>query len=158
MQKILVVDDDTLICDVITIFLEELPGTEVSRASGGRQGAEKLRESHFDLALIDGTLPEISGVALAGIAANEDTPTLLMSGHPQVNDYLERFGFPYLEKPFSLTQLLAESRQIIANAGENVRKIKESMDHMRANMELLAQTIAQSKELLDGIKSQQKPL
>jgi hypothetical protein len=78
-----------------------------------------VKETHFCLALIDATLAEISSVELAEIAVDESVPTLLISGHPQVNDKLGRFGSPFPEKPFSLTRLLVESKQIVANASQN---------------------------------------
>jgi DNA-binding NtrC family response regulator len=114
-------------------------------------GARKLQSGGFDLALIDGTLPGLSGMHLAQIAAHENTPALLMSGHPAVNDDLERFGFPYLVKPFTLSQLLEEVRQTIANADENIRRVKQSATQMQASMEQLKQTPADTKTVLDRI-------
>jgi DNA-binding response OmpR family regulator len=134
-------------------FLEEWAGAEVDFAMDGCLGARKLKAGGLDLALIDGTLPGLSGMHLARIAAHENTPTLLMSGHPAVNDDLERFGFPYLVKPFTLSQLLEESRQTIEKSDENIRRIKQSVIQMLASMEQLKQTPAGTKTVLDRINA-----
>jgi CheY-like chemotaxis protein len=73
MTKILVVDDDAMVCDVVVGCFEDLPDIEVQCALSGDVGAQKIQAEHFDLALIDGILPEISGLGLAAIAVNENT-------------------------------------------------------------------------------------
>ena len=92
--KILVIDDEPVICDVLADCLQDLPDTEVRCALTGMLGAEKLRTGRFDLALIDVLLPEISGLELTAIAASENTAVLLLSGHPETNEKLEQFGYP----------------------------------------------------------------
>lgn len=145
MGRILVVDDDVLICELIVNFLEEWADAEVDFELDGKLGARKLQARHFDLALIDGTLPGLSGMHLALIAANENTAALLISGHPAVNDDLERFGFPYLVKPFTLSDLLRECLQVIADPSGNIQRIKQSGIQMQTSMEQLKQTAADTK-------------
>ena len=72
MAKILVIDDDPMVCGVITNRLLD-GGSEAEWAACRRLGAQMLAGDRFDLALIDGTLAEASGAALAEIAANENT-------------------------------------------------------------------------------------
>jgi DNA-binding response OmpR family regulator len=144
MSKILVVDDESMICNVVMDCLQEWPGVEVDCALSGKLAAQKLRAVHYDLVLIDGMLPEISGLALAEIAANENTPVLLLSGHPDLNQTLQTFGYPYLPKPFSLTQLLAESKRVTAEASENIRCVKAAAARMKANTEALKAAVAES--------------
>jgi DNA-binding NtrC family response regulator len=110
--------------------------------------------SHFDLAIIDVGLPEISGVELATFAANENIPVLLISGHPEINNKLERFDYPYLAKPFGLDKLAAEAVRVIAATGENIRRVKASAEKMRANKEALSAAVAESQRLLQEIKTQ----
>jgi len=57
VRQVLVIDDDLLVCEVIRETLQEWPGTNVTCAHDGIEGAEKLHESHYDLALNDGSLP-----------------------------------------------------------------------------------------------------
>jgi DNA-binding NtrC family response regulator len=152
MPKILVIDDDPAVCEVITDCLQEWAGTAVDCALNGMLGAQKLQQGHFDLALIDGVLPTVSGLQLAEIAANENTPVLLLSGHPDYTEKFHSFGYPYLAKPFSLDQLLSESRRVIAETSENIRCVKASAARMQASAEALTAAIEESKQLLDKIK------
>lgn len=152
MRRILVVDDDALICELIVNVLVEWADAEVECVMDGKAGARKLQDGGFDLALIDGTLPGLSGMHLAHIAAAQRTPVLLISGHPAVNDDLERFDFPYLTKPFALSRLLEEVRQTIATADKNIHRIKQSAVQMQASMEARKQTSADTKIVLDRIK------
>jgi DNA-binding NtrC family response regulator len=148
MPKVLIIDDDLLVCAVLTDCLADLPASLVACAPTGPLGAQKLRETHFDLALIDGVMPGLSGLELAEIAANVDTPVLLLSGHPEVHKKLDDYGYPYLAKPFSLDQLVAVSRRTVANARENIRRVKASTAQMRADAEGAVATAAQSKRAI----------
>jgi CheY-like chemotaxis protein len=152
MRQVLVIDDDILVCETITETLREWPGTNVTCVQHAIEGAQKLRERHFDLALIDGMLPDLSGIQLAEVAANENTPVLLLSGHPDVNQTAAAFGFPYLPKPFSTMELLLSSRDAFAQAHENVARIKASAARLQASIEAARATIAASAKGIDGLK------
>jgi DNA-binding NtrC family response regulator len=93
MRQVLVIDDDSSVCQMITKTLQEWPDTNVICAQNGIEGAEMLRERHFDLALIDGFLSGLSSIQLAEIAASESTPVLLLSSHPDVNRRQRRSAF-----------------------------------------------------------------
>ncbi len=151
VRKVLVVDDDPLICEILADCLHDWPDTEVDCEPGGELAVQKLRAGHFDLALIDGTLAGISGIKLAEIAANEDTPVLFISGHPEVNEKLKQFGYPYLAKPFSLGKLMSESKQVIADAVENIRCVKASTARMLASADALKAAMDESRRLLEII-------
>jgi len=145
MRKILVIDDDPAVCEVIIACLHEWAGTAVECALDGRLGAQKLQREHFDLALIDGALPAVSGLELAAIAANENTPALLLSGHPDCNETFDSFGYPHLAKPFSLDRLLAESKRVIADAHENIRRVKASAVRMQVSAASLVAAMKESQ-------------
>jgi DNA-binding response OmpR family regulator len=148
MRQVLIIDDDTMVCDVITEAFEEWPDTNVTCAHDGLEGAAKLRERHFDLALIDGSLPGLSGIQLTAIAADENTPTLLLSGDHDINQTAAAFGFPYLAKPFSLHELLLSSRDTLAQARENVVRVRASAARLQASTDSAKITMANSHELL----------
>jgi DNA-binding response OmpR family regulator len=152
MPKILVIDDEPVVCDVLVEYLGELPDTEVHCARSGVEGAEKLQNERFDLALIDCLLPEISGLKLATLAANENIPVLFISGDPETNNKLERFGHTYLTKPFSLDQLRAELKRVIAETSANIARVKASADQLLAKTETLKTVIAESQRLLEERK------
>ena len=113
-----------------------------------------LRSSQFDLALIDACLPGLSGLQLAEIAANENTPVLLISGHPDINATLASCGFPHLPKPFSLDALLQRSKEAIVLAEENVRLVKASAGRLQSSIEAAKITLQKSSDLVNRTDGQ----
>jgi DNA-binding NtrC family response regulator len=100
--------------------------------------------------------------ARAEVAANEDTPVLLLTGHPDVKRTATAFGFPCLPKPFSVSQLLLSSRNALAQASENVARAKASAVRMQAgvarlqaSIEAARKTLADSHELLAKLNTPQ---
>lgn len=79
MQQIAVIDDERLICYLVAEALED---HEVHCALDGPGGRTLLQSRPFDLALIDGLMPGVPGLVLAAVAVNENTPALMISGHP----------------------------------------------------------------------------
>jgi DNA-binding NtrC family response regulator len=154
MRQVLVIDDDSSVREIITETLQEWPGTNVICAHDGIEGAEKLRERHFDLALIDGFVSGLSSIQLAEVAANENTPVLLLlSGHPDVKRTATAFGFPYFTKPFSVSQLLMSSRDALAQVHENVARVKASAVRMQASIEAAEATLAETHKLLAKLRN-----
>jgi DNA-binding response OmpR family regulator len=92
---------------------------------------------HYDLALINATLPDMSGIVLATIAASENIPVLLMSGDAAMNLQLERHGFPYMQEPFGSEQLIRVANQVIRDAQMNILKVKVSAARMQTNTAVL---------------------
>jgi DNA-binding response OmpR family regulator len=151
VQHIAVIDDDSLICDLLADVLGDA-GTDVQCVTTGRSGRKLLTGRRFNLAIIDVVLPDASGLALAAVAANENTPVLLLTGHPRAIARLRQHevcDIPYLLKPFSLVRLCNETRRVMAESHQNVQRIKEGMARLRANLAGLDTTIANSERLID---------
>jgi hypothetical protein len=100
-------------------------------------------------------LPEIPGNGLAGFAANENTPVLIISGRPEVNERLERFGYPCLAKTFGLDILHGEAGRIVGESRENGHRVKASARKMHANTGALSAAVEQCGRLLPEIRAQQ---
>ena len=62
MKKVLLIDDDPLVCDLVVDWFGDKVGTEVLCPRRGMLGARMMMSSHFDLAVIDVDLPDISGL------------------------------------------------------------------------------------------------
>ena len=138
--RILVVDDEPLVCELVRDLFEEELAADVEYALTGPEGEELIKARRFDLVLIDVGLPGVSGIELTKLAANENLPALLISGHPGVCADLMRFGFPLLTKPFKIETLFAEAIAIMEDAGENLRRVKASIAEMYARNEALKAT------------------
>src|ERR1700709_99941 len=120
MTTILVAEDDPGICDLLTDLLEVELAATVRCERTGSLALQAIETAGFDLAIIDVNLPGISGYELARLAANRNIPTLLSSGHPDADVKLREYKFPYLAKPYRVTELLSESAIAITQAGDNI--------------------------------------
>ncbi len=124
--KILIVDDDTKICDLLTQYLSR-EGFETEIVHNGQDGLEKACSGLFDIVLLDVALPGLNGFdVLRGVRAKSDVPVVMLTGgNDQVDKIvaLEVGADDYLTKPFNLRELLARLRAILRrmNYGHRLR-------------------------------------
>ncbi len=109
--KILVVDDERDICELVQEILED-EGFSVITASDGAQARQHFKETHPDLVLLDIWMPDIDGISLLKewVEGGATCQVIMMSGHGTVETAVEatRLGaFDYLEKPLSMAKLLS---------------------------------------------------
>jgi DNA-binding NtrC family response regulator len=106
MKRILVIDDEQSIRDLLKDFLET-KGFEVVTAPDGESGLELLNEEKFDLFLLDLMMPGISGLDVLRERADEKSgiPCIVITAHATVQTAVEAMklgAFDYLPKPFVL--------------------------------------------------------
>jgi DNA-binding response OmpR family regulator len=116
MARLLVVDDDRTILDVLTEYLAG-QGHEIVRASSGREAIEAGRDGSIEIAVIDWTMAGITGRDVVEFFRRESprTQVLVSTGHDteKVSDSLAgRHAREVLRKPFSLNELADLIRQI----------------------------------------------
>lgn len=109
-SKILLVDDDMLLREVIGEFLFS-GGYEVDVAETGSQALKLFEPGKYRLALIDQDMKQISGVKLMKQIRklDKDVFCLIMTGYTsmkKVSDKLEEGNSDYIIKPFPMTELL----------------------------------------------------
>lgn len=155
VRRILVVDDEPTVGEVIRSCLEDWSGSEVDYVLKGREGAEKIRKGPYDLALIDGLLPEISGLQLAEMAVNSNVPVLLVCGHPELIVKLEAADFPHLAKPFTLDDLLLYSKRAVAESMENIRRVRTSLETIKLREEVVKATLQEARRLIQDAAAKQ---
>ncbi len=110
-KKILVVDDEKNINDIIVSFLEK-EGFETCSALNGKEALRLLDTENPDLILLDVLLPDINGVALCVEIRNKrsKTPILFLSCKDQEMDKIIALsvgGDDYITKPFLPGELIA---------------------------------------------------
>ena len=127
MTRVLIVDDDPMVCAAIEVYLER-HGFDVTIADGGEAGLRALEDSGFDLMLVDIFMPHMLGFESIRIF-HERAPTVplvAMSGYAFANidspapDFLRmalELGAAHcLRKPFTPGVLLTVVKECVAEA------------------------------------------
>lgn len=117
-MKILVIEDDRLIREVITRGLEEDPLYTVETASDGTAGLRLALEGDYAVIVLDLMLPGVDGWRICEElrTRRNRTPILMLTARDAVPDRvrgLEMGADDYLTKPFDFDELLARIRALI---------------------------------------------
>ncbi|MCW1735181.1 response regulator transcription factor [Anaerorudis cellulosivorans] len=109
--KILVVDDEKDICDILQFNLEN-EGFEVDVAYSGEEALQKLADSSHSLVILDVMMEGMSGFKMAEKVRKEGNPVpiIFLTAKNAENDMLKGFslgGDDYITKPFSVKEVLA---------------------------------------------------
>ena len=115
-HKILIIEDDTDITNLLKINLQDM-GYEVTLAHEGRIGLEKATSNKHDLIILDIMLPGIDGLEICRrVRATTDyTPILMLTCKSSELDRvlgLEMGADDYLTKPFSIMELMARVKAL----------------------------------------------
>jgi two-component system KDP operon response regulator KdpE len=111
-MKILVVEDDPIVIEVISVALRmRWPDAKVIAVSQGEEGLRLVETEFPDAVIIDLGLPDISGFeVLKGIRLFSNVPVLIVSGRNEETEIvkgLEWGADDYMTKPFKQLELLA---------------------------------------------------
>ena len=127
--KLLLVEDDEQMADLLKRFLEENE-MQVSHVIRPSQALAILEIERFDLIILDLSLPEMDGLALcAKIRETSDVHIVISSARSDLNDKLigfENGADDYLPKPYSPRELLARIKSILRRQGN-----KEAIEDQR---------------------------
>ncbi len=132
MHRVLVIDDEESIRELLKDFLEG-EGMDVVSASNGEAGLNLLKEEKFDLFLLDLMMPVMSGLDVLREAASEgiNVPSIVITAHATVQTAVEAMklgAFDYITKPFNLEEFyIAVKRALDVSRlqEENIRLKKE---------------------------------
>jgi len=116
MQKILVVDDEKKIVEIIKAYLER-DGYEIMVAYDGKTALELVKKSSPDLVILDLMLPEVSGWDVCRTIRKEsDVPVIMVTAREDVTDKiigLELGADDYITKPFEPKELVSRVRAVL---------------------------------------------
>jgi len=126
-MAILIIDDDTELCELVTEYLED-EGLDVHSVHDGAAGVERCLSNEPDLVILDVMLPGLGGFAvLSKIRETSKVPVIMLTARGEEVDRivgLEMGADDYLPKPFNPRELVARIRAILrrtvgtAGAGE----------------------------------------
>ena len=127
--KILVVDDDQNICELLRLYIEK-KGFEVRIANDGRKALEIFEEQNPDLIMLDIMLPELDGwQGCREIRKKSQCPIIMLTAKGEVFDKvlgLELGADDYVVKPFETKEVVARIKAVLRRYGSNAEEqIKE---------------------------------
>jgi CheY-like chemotaxis protein len=137
MPRILIVDDDPMVCMAIEIFLER-HGFQVTIADGGEAGLRAIEGTAFDLMIVDIFMPHMRGFESIRIFHERapSVPLIAMSGYAFANldspapDFLrmalELGATRCLRKPFTPVALLTVVNECLADVKSGITKTSQS--------------------------------
>ena len=141
-QKILIVEDDETLLEMLVYNLER-QGYEVVSVSNGRSAIPLAHEHQPDLVLLDVMLPGIDGFEVCRILRKEmNMPILMLTARSEEIDKvvgLEMGADDYLTKPFSM-------RELQARVKAQLRRVTLTREDMTAEQQESVDTISQSTQ------------
>ena len=124
-EKILIVEDDVSIREILSLLLETRGFSQVEAVGTGTAALARASETAFDLVLLDLTLPDVDGLdvcrRLRSTPLNATTPTIMLTARGEETDVvvgLEAGAVDYVVKPFNNQTLLARIRAQLRRAQE----------------------------------------
>jgi putative nucleotidyltransferase with HDIG domain len=138
LEKILVVDDEEAIREVVSTLLES-QGFNCTTAANGRLAAETFRNDTFDLVLSDIVMPEMDGLKLLNEIRSQDpdVPIIMVTAMHDISIALEAIragAYDYILKPFEKDQLQMSVRRALEHRRlvlEN-RTYQSDLEHLVA--------------------------
>ena len=122
-QKIVVVEDDINIAELLRLYLEK-DGFEVHIAHDGGEGLRLAESEKPDLVMLDIMLPVMDGWQVCkALRKNSNVPIIMLTAKGETEDKvmgLEMGADDYIVKPFEVKELLARVHAVLRRTGEEV--------------------------------------
>ena len=140
-KRILVIDDDTNICELLRVYLEN-EGYEVNVANDGVEGITLFKSCDPDLVLLDIMLPKKDGWEVCRqIRECSSKPVIMITAKGEVFDKvlgLELGADDFVVKPFDMKELSARVRAVLRRANSREREQSNDVikfDNIEINMD-----------------------
>ncbi|MBU8908734.1 response regulator [Desertibacillus haloalkaliphilus] len=144
MTKILIVDDEHMILEVLEAYFEK-EGWQIFLAKNGVEALKKIKENAPDIVILDLMLPDISGEEVCRLTRKEsDVPILMLTAKSAEEDLINGIVIgadDYVTKPFSPREVVIRAKAIL----RRVKKIgianKLSFNHGDMNIDLAKKVV-----------------
>ncbi len=132
MDKILIIDDDEELCELVSEYLSA-EGFEIESANDGASGLKKALTGDYDMAILDVMLPKMNGFdVLRNLREKSKLPVIMLTARGDDMDRivgLEIGADDYLAKPFNPRELAARLRAILRRASaSDDPEVNEKLD------------------------------
>ena len=152
-RKILIVDDEKDIRDILSQALSEFGEMEVELAQNGEEALQKINNSHFDLVLTDMKMPKMDGLQLVDEISRvrPEIVTVLMSGFGTIDSALEgmkRGARDFITKPLNLPEMFIrlhkvfEEQQRVKRLSDFIAQLEESIQELRRLDEIKSEFVS----------------
>ena len=128
--RLLLVDDEV---GFVTVMAKRLNrrNIEVTTAHTGSQGIQCLRQSKFDIAVLDLKMEDMDGIEVLKIFKIMDPhmPVIMLTGHgseKSAKEGIQEGAYDYLTKPYEFDDLLEKIRQAARSAGKRSTGVTNS--------------------------------
>ena len=127
LEKILVVDDDPNICELLRLYLEK-EGYAVEIVNDGMSAVETFQSTQPDLVLLDIMLPKLDGWQVCReIRRFSDKPIIMLTAKGETFDKvlgLELGADDYVVKPFEAKEVVAVLRRTANSSSEQIKEVR----------------------------------
>ncbi|MEG0013506.1 MAG: response regulator transcription factor [Cellulosilyticaceae bacterium] len=131
--KILVVDDDNNIAELISLYLQK-EGYDTQEVYSGRQAVEAFNNYKPDLVLLDVMLPEMDGYDVCKeIRKTSKIPIIMLTAKCDVFDKvlgLELGADDYIAKPFDPKELIARVKAVLRRSNQVIEEVVETKNRI----------------------------
>jgi two-component system sensor histidine kinase/response regulator len=121
-MRILVADDDPILCEFAIVHLSS-PTARVETAPDGATALSLLKSSHFDIALLDISMPPLDGFALLETIRSDSTlshlPVVMLTGHEDIASIDRAYALganSFVTKPVNWRLLSYHIRYVLRNS------------------------------------------
>ncbi len=130
-QKILIVDDDNNIAELISLYLvKECYDTLI--VNDGESALDKIPEFRPDLMLLDIMLPGIDGYEVCRrVRTTSELPIIMLSAKGETFDKvlgLQLGADDYIEKPFDSKEMVARVKAVLRRSSSKSTEVRETLD------------------------------
>ena len=136
MKKILVIEDEEKVLNIVKSYLEK-EGFEPIVSLRGEEGLDKFYEHSPDLIVLDLMLPDISGEEICKVIKKEsDIPVVMLTAKSSVDERIEGLSLgadDYLIKPFSPRELMMRIKVILKRYG-STKSLEDKLSYNNGDL------------------------
>ena len=136
MKKILVIEDEEKVLNIVKSYLEK-EGFEPIVSLRGEEGLDKFYEHSPDLIVLDLMLPDISGEEICKVIKKEsDIPVVMLTAKSSVGERIEGLSLgadDYLIKPFSPRELMMRIKVILKRYG-STKSLEDKLSYNNGDL------------------------
>ena len=140
MEKIMIVDDDRNICELLRLYIEK-DGFDAVIAHNGREALALLEKEKPDLMVLDVMMPELDGWQVCReVRKSSDIPIIMLTAKSETFDKvlgLELGADDYVTKPFDSKEIVARIKAVLRRTGskQSASDVKEvNFDKLSVNL------------------------